>query len=178
MTWLLWMSLIYFVTWLLPCSKCCNLPELLAVPKTHSAPLLNLLYFLESPLLLLVCLTNSYSFVKIQTNCCFSKAPKPLLRDEFLSFPIHHLFPYPVWWRWLLQRRLGNHQQRSPENLHFPIFSSILEDQEREVIYPRPRNKLPAELRLEVKNVLSFLWDFLMPTRHSLGLDPLPILCS
>lgn len=53
-------------------------------------PLLKLLHFLESPLPLL---TNSYSFVKIQTNCCFSKAPKPLLRDE--SLPTHHLFPSP-----------------------------------------------------------------------------------
>ena len=151
-------------------AKCCNLPKILAVPQTHSVPFLELLHFLESPLPLL---TNSYSFVKIQTNCCFSKAPKPLLRHE--SLPTHHLFP-SAWDGDDYYREDLKIIIREAQKIYISPYFLQSWKTKREVVYPRSCNKLPAELRLKAKNGFSLLWDLLMPTRPSLGLDP--ILCS
>ena len=118
-------------------------------------------------------LTNSYSFVKIQTNCCFSKAPKPLLRHE--SLPTHHLFP-SAWDGDDYYREDLKIIIREAQKIYISPYFLQSWKTEREVVYPRSCNKLPAELRLKAKNGFSLLWDLLMPTRPSLGLDP--ILCS
>lgn len=58
----------------------CNSPNL-------PVPLLKMLHFLESVLPLIVGLTASYSFVKIQTNCWISKAQASFLGSRRLSLP-------------------------------------------------------------------------------------------
>lgn len=121
---------------------------------------------------------NSYSFMKIQTNFSSAKVQNHLLemRRSPSPYPPPLSIPYVV--EMVITGKTWKSSWGSWQNLHFPYFYSILENQEREVACPRPHNKLPAELRLGVKDAFSILWNFLRPTGHSLGPEPLSSWCS